>query len=108
MGYLKRKAAAALNHGVGKFLINVSVSGLAVTVSSLQGGGTFVVDGTEQDVDVPNESKKARAIVSLVDSVIEVKVSEKQLVVQRWVEGDKMYLIMDCKGLSTTREFTNW
>ena len=68
---------------------------------------SVVVDGSEQLIPLPGESKQATATVNLVDgAVIEIAVPAKGMVMRRWLEADKMMVAIDCKGLRTTREFT--
>ena len=105
VGYLQRKAARALNYGVGKLTLTVKIDGLTLVVSSLYGSTTFVVDGSEQRL-TPPQGGNVMGTVLLVGSVIEIRVPAMQLVMRRWIEMDEMLATIDFKGVSTTRSFT--
>jgi len=105
VGWVQRKAAKALSYGVGKVVQTVWVDGLTVTIESPAGSTSFVVDGSEQIVPLPGESRPANAIVGLEGSVIDITVVGRGVHLRRWVDGDRMMVLTEVKGLTTTREF---
>ena len=109
VSWMQRKAAAALNYGVGQGtagMQTISINGIRVTIRALNGSFMFTVDGSEQSLPLPGESRPARATVGLDGSVIDIRVPAKEVHMRRWVEGDSMVVLIDVKGVTTHRYFS--
>jgi len=109
VGYLKRKAGAALKWGVGTVSAIVKVDGLTVTITVRgQGSMAIVADGSEQNVAMPDGSgESAKALVRVTDDgVIEMSIASRGLTIKRYLHDGKMLAEMTCHGLTTIREFT--
>ena len=108
--YLKRKAGAALNWGVGSVICHVTIDGLSVHVEIKgRGSALFVVDGSEQQLSLPDGSM-APATVHLDEgaegAAIDARVPSRQLVIRRYLQDGKMLVDMTCQGSKTTRVFS--